>query len=257
MISVERPLHAELMFHVLSHLQLGADAASLFRPGLPARPWVRGLGQAYLDAPGRLALHGLPLCTADLEQLLALLDRGGTAALADPAGQLLCGRTAAALVAEQARVTRRWQRSDASAVSRGDQWLAAVRSPLERLRTALWDHTGEPPPLRILDCEALSAGDRTHGRGMLHAGCQVVALSLSAPQGQALCQLLHEEIHSVTDGDLPARAGVQDTRVGSEGFARHRSQERRAVEAGQRLLERHAPQLLEDYDSWRKSQDNV
>jgi len=252
-ISTLRPLHGELTYHVLAHLDLGADAASLFRPDLPARPWVRGLRDAYLGAPGRLAVHGLPLRSDDLDGVMRALEPGGSPLLGDEAGQVLAGRLAAALEAERVRVERRLQQTAPRAGARADEVLAFLRAPLTRLRQALWAGAGDVPRLRILDCDALLRSGGTHGRGMALPGRQVVAVALAAPREQILCQVLHEETHAVTDPRVLSSAADahRDTRAGSEGFDLHGRLERRAVDLGQELIRAHAPQHLESYRRWR------
>ena len=56
-----RELEPALVFHVLAHLDLGRDAASIFDETLPERAWVAGLREAYAAAPGRLQVHALGL----------------------------------------------------------------------------------------------------------------------------------------------------------------------------------------------------
>lgn len=253
MVKVHRPHHAELLYHVLAHLDLGADAASLYRRELAARPWVPGLLGAYKRAPGRLAVHALPLCTDDLQALMGALEPGATPSLCDEAGRSLADRLAAALEAEQARVTLRMEQTARRAEARSPGRLEALRPPLARLRHALWSEAGQVPRLRILDCDALQREGGSHGRAMTHHGQQVVAVALAAPPEQVLCQLLHEEVHAVTDPQVLAgepHAG-RDTRAGSEGFALHLRLERRAVEAGQVLVDSVAPHLQHGYSRWR------
>ena len=252
-ITVSRPRHAELMYHVLAHLDLGADAASLHRPDLPRRPWVRGLHRAYVRAPGRLAVHALPLCTDDLEAMIGALEGRGVSALADEAGQTLADRLAAALDAERERVTLRLEQTAPRAEARTAEVLQFLDGPLPPLRQALWSHSGLAPRLCILDCDSLQRAGGTHGRAMTHQGDQVVAVSLAAPRAQVLCQLLHEEVHSITDPQVLAGEPMagRDTRAGSEGFDLHRRLERRAVELGRQLVDAVAPELRGDYKTWQ------
>lgn len=253
-VHVHRPLHAELLYHVLAHLDLGADAASLYRRDLTRRPWVLGLLDAYRRAPCRLAVHALPLCTQDLQALLDALEPGATPSLSDEAGQVLADRLAAALEAEQARVNLGMEQTASRAEARASRFLDTISRPLDRLRLALWVEASQVPCLRVLDCDSLLRQRGTHGRAMTHHGQQVVALALAAPPGQVLCQLLHEEVHAKTDPQVLAGEPVagRDTRAGSEGFALHRRLESRAVEAGQELMGSHAPEHLEAYGLWRQ-----
>ena len=252
-LSVHRPLHAQLLYHVLAHLDLGADAASLYDPELPLRPWVPGLLKAYCAAPERLAVHGLPLQAPDLPALMAALEPGATAALADVAGQTLADRLAAAMDAERARVELRQGQTTQQAEACRVQAMELLNDALPRLRRALWSGACEVPRLRVLDCDALLRQGGTHGRATMVAGEQVVALSLAASPGQVLCQLLHEEVHSVTDPEvLRGHAGARDTRAGSDGFDLHRRLERAAVERGQQLVDDAESAFRQSYALWRE-----
>lgn len=249
-ITVAYALHAELTFYVLSHVDLGQDAASIFRAGLPRRPWVRGLLQAYQAAPARLTVHAAAMHADGLEQLLEQLTRGQVAGLERGPGLDLACRLAAALEAEQARVRQRWQAEQATAAEQ-TAWLQ--RDPaLPALRQALRDGA-RPPPLRLLHCPALAHPPGTRGRGTTRQGQVVLAACLTAAPDQLLCQLLHEEAHLVTDAAEPTAPGQrQDTRPGSPGLELHLRLERRAVEAGQRAVDSAAPALAGPYRKWRR-----
>ncbi len=279
-IAVNRPLHAELLYHVLAHMDLGADAASLHDPGLPLRPWVPGLLRAYRKEPERLAIHGLPLVTQNLGEVMGLLDQAaegsdrntapkkrkivGPSPVADrntapkkrkivgpSPNEVLAGRLAAALDAERARVELRLEETAEAARARTVEVLAFLQEPLGQLRQALWDGEADgPPELQIMDCDALRSDGGTHGRAATHRGRQVTALALAAPREQVLCQLLHEEVHAVTDALALGSAG-RDTRAGSAGFEVHRRLEQAAVDRGQELVDAVAPQLGRGYRRWR------
>ena len=241
-VEVVRALHVELVYHVLSHLDLGRDAASLHDPARPARPWVEPLRAAYEAAPARLAVQVLPLRASDLEHLRRVL------ASAAPGSLAACLLDA---VEEQlGAVEARWAADRPAAVRRLGSlrpWLGARLAPL---REALWARTDQPaPPLRLLDCPSLAAGDWSLGRATWDGGGRVCAVSLAPPREHVLCQVLHEEVHPVTD---PGEAAAgQDTRPGTAGHAGHRARELRAVEVGQELVDARAPELAAAYAAWR------
>ncbi|GMV42688.1 MAG: hypothetical protein AMXMBFR64_44040 [Myxococcales bacterium] len=228
---------ADLAFYVLARLDLGADAASVWDPFLPAAP--RALLDAYAAAPGRLWLHWAPLWLADDERdvgaLVSLLAR--TPALGDPAG-----RTLGALFVEAAR-----ESSAAHAARGGARWSgASLSAPIERVRAALWA-PGRPPPLRVLHAPSL----RGHGRAATVRGQRVVATSLAEPPDQVICQILHEETHPVTDPAVRLD-GPRDTRAGQPGHGEHLRLERAAVERTGEALAQAAPELLPAYAAWRR-----
>jgi hypothetical protein len=82
----------------------------------------------------------------------------------------------------------------------------------------------------------------------------LVAVAFAAPKEQVLCQVLHEELHRKTDSAVRAahNGESQDTHHDSHGYQLHRQLEQAAVEAGQRLMEREAPELLTAYAAWRR-----
>ena len=254
-IRIARPLHAELVYHVLAHLDLGRDAASLYDPGRPARAWAPGLLEAYRRAPGRLALHALPLLVPDLRTLTEQLRAGWAPWQREAGDRALSERLSAALAAERPELERRGEAAAPHAAQRADALLPWLRQVLGRVRDGLWARLGSsPPPLTILDCPSLGAHGGTHGRAAGGRGGRVVAVSLSPDREQVLCQVLHEEVHPVTDPPIRERlAGVvQDTHVGGAGFELHRALERRAVEVGQELVDSLAPEVGAAYARWRR-----
>lgn len=226
MIAFLRRRPAALLYHVLAHLDLGRDAASLFDRTLPRRAWVDDLRAAYAAAPGRLVVHAIALAHDDP---IAVLRRDG--------GELAT-RLADAMEAEDPR----YEPAFADVPHH-------LLEPLEVLRAALHERIGEPPPLTILDCPAL----RLAGRAASRDGTRVVAVSLAQDPGHVLCQTIHEEIHAVTDPVIRSGFAVaQDTRVDAPGFALHRELERAAIEVGDALIAARMPQWSEAYAKWRK-----
>jgi len=249
-LQIRRVFSAELCFHVLAHLDLGADAASLFDPGLPHRRWARGLRRAYHAAAGHLVVHALPLVMNDLAHLRGWLARP-SAPLDDDNGHRLAERLLAALEAEQAGVAARFSPAERTTTfSFADAWLTRE---LGARRSAL-HAPANPPALVVLDCPALASGadEWTHGRATMSGGQHVVAVSFDVSPEHLLCQLVHEEIHPVTDPAVRARHSgeTQDTRRGAAGFALHEALEEAAIARGQTLLEAAAPQFVPAYARW-------
>ncbi|MEM1350338.1 MAG: hypothetical protein AAGI01_17390, partial [Myxococcota bacterium] len=59
-IFMGRVAHIDALYGLLNHVDLGRDAANLYRPGAPERSWAEELFEAYHAAPGRFELHVLP-----------------------------------------------------------------------------------------------------------------------------------------------------------------------------------------------------
>ena len=223
------------LFAVLAHLDLGADAASLFDSSLPAQPWSAALLDAYRAAPGRLALHGIGLFHP--HGLVERLRADPPAQLSDPAGRRLCAQTADAIDASDTSVSYA-------------PVPESVIEPLTVLRAALWERHGNAPPLTVIDCPALGLC----GRATQTPAGRVVAVSLAQPTEHVLCQVLHEEIHPLTDPVVRASWGAgpaRDTAAGSAGFQRHQALEVAAVEVGDALIRARTPQWVSAYERWR------
>jgi hypothetical protein len=230
---------------VLAHLDLGRDAATLYDDTLPARPWTPVLHAAYVAAKGRLAIHAAPLWYGDA--LVQRLRTDGPAGLRDDAGRTLAHAFADALEAEAPAFVDGWDRdlvplSDIATI---------VAEPLSRLRNALWERIGPPPPLVVVDCPAL--GKRA--RAARCESARMVAADCAQPIAWLVCQVLHEEIHAVTDTSVLAGrdALARDTRVGSPGFALHEELERAAIEVGDALVQARAPEWTDAYADWRRA----
>lgn len=241
-----RELEPALVFHVLAHLDLGSDAASIFDETLPEREWVAGLREAYGEAPGRLQVHAVGLgFRAGIEGL-----RGEPpAGLRDAAGRRLLERLVEAMAREREGFAAGWRASGAEAEARMLEVADRIGGPLGVLRRALWEELGEPPPLTVLDCPALGLA----GRGTGDRSGRVVAVSLAAPIDHLLCQILHEEIHPVTDPVVREAmpSAPQDTRAGTPGHALHAALEHAAIEVGEALILARAPEHSAAYARWR------
>lgn len=242
-----RALEPALLFHVLAHLPLGRDAASLHDDTLPSRPWVQALLDAHAAAPGRLLVHALGLRHREGLEVLRDAPPPG---LRDAAGRALLERLLDAMEHEREDFTRGWETGAAAAEVRTHEVADRIAAPLTALREALWEQQGAPPPLSVLDCPALGLA----GRGGSDAHGRVVAVDLAAPVEHLLCQILHEEVHPVTDPVVRSSmsAVAQDTRVGTPGHALHAALEHAAIEVGQALVEARAPEWTEAYVRWRR-----
>jgi anaerobic magnesium-protoporphyrin IX monomethyl ester cyclase len=226
------------LFHLLAHLDLGADAASNFDPTLPRPDWASDLYQAYLNAPGRLTIHGMALQHRTLDQLLDNL-QSPPQSLADKHGHRLCAMLTAILRTEACPEPQASVALDA----------AALRPEIQRLRRALYTHAGNPPPLTIVHVPALTGRGRATWRGKR----RVVGVDLTQPAQWVAMQVLHEEVHPVTDPLVRAEFPTthRDTRVGTPGFALHAELERVAVAATQAIIAERLPSWQPAFDAWK------
>ena len=234
-----------LAFHILSHLDLGVDAANIHDPSRPQRTWAGPLWQAYQDAPGRLILqvHALPY--ADIDAWLEDLQGSPPRALTDAPGQALVAAMVAAVDAERAVFEAAWQPDE----QRLAEVQVALGPPLQRLRERLWEVQGAPPPLTVIDCPALGPSGRATGARR----ARLVAVSLAQPRDHVLCQVLHEEVHPLTDPIVRAEwsdEAARDTRSGSAGAALHQRLESVAIAATEAFLQARAPELMTDFQRW-------
>lgn len=202
-IRVSRPFHAWLHYHVLSHLDFGADLASVYDPSTPDRAWARPLLHALGAPADRLAAQFLPLWAGDHAELVERRD-----------GRLLTERLRAAWTAEHGRVAARWH-ADRGYGGRLDGFWGSVAERLEACRAQI----EAPLPLHVVDVAALGA----HARMSVADGQRVVALSLAEPLDEVLCQLVYAEAHGEVEGEVFAEGGrrARDTRRGSAGWALH------------------------------------
>lgn len=252
-----RAAHVDALYGVLNHVDLGADAANLYRPGAPERAWADDVHDAYQFAPGRLTLHALPLVTRDAEALERTLS-APTAPLDDEHGRKLCELVLLAMSSERDEQAEAFAQGADTAEVRSANFLSSWGGTLANLRKAL--HHGRPSPiLYVLDSASLAAGDGawTHGRALTRVGLSIIAVSLDVPPAHALIQVFHEEIHRVTDPLVLERLGErapasQDTRRGTAGASVHALLEEVAVAHGEELIRAVAPELLDAYAMWRE-----
>ncbi|MFT5681962.1 MAG: radical SAM superfamily enzyme YgiQ (UPF0313 family)/protein-L-isoaspartate O-methyltransferase [Myxococcota bacterium] len=235
-----------LCFHLLSHLDLGADAANLHRPGLPSPEWIAPLAAAYQAAPGRLMAQVHALAYDDIDAWTADLSLAPPSPLRDVAGAALIAALLVAVEAEKGAFLVGWQDPDAATRLAGVG--AALSAPLQRLRERMWEQTGAAPPLTVLDCPALGLSGRATGAG----SARLVAVSLSQPRDHILCQVLHEEMHPLTDPLVREDRSSRDTRAGTPGAALHAELEGVAVAATDAFLSARAPELMADFVRWKR-----
>ena len=90
------------------------------------------------------------------------------------------------------------------------------------------------------------------GRATTVQGRRVVAVDLGQPEEHAALQVLHEELHPITDPVVLAEqgGGARDTRPGEAGWALHRELERVAVAATHAFLQAHDPSWLPALKRW-------
>ena len=212
-------------YHVLAHLDLGPDAASIHDPALKA-PWVSELTAAVLTSPHRITLQGVVLqCKTDEDLYAALKARP---------------ETVYALFAEACRQVT----PPSPKPVRHD----GLDRELERLAGLLWQH--RPPPLRLIDAPSLGR----HGRASWRGKERLVAVNAAMPREHIVQQVVHEWMHAITDPLVQAEKGARDTRVGSDGFAIHQQLEQVALMATEALFTEKAPEHLPGFRSWLTSQ---
>ena len=253
----EERLHAALHAHVLSHLDLGRDAANLYDPSLPERPWAAPLLEAYRGAAGRLSIQFLALHTKDLAELMDVARDRPPASLQDRAGRILLERLGDAIEAERPSFEKQWHDSAKAAALRRDGIAANLREPLQLLRAHLWArNAGTPPPLRVLDCPAMRSRARGMSLGREPSALRVVAVCFEGAWQQVLCRIFHEEVHPLSDpaawAQFAGTGEARDTRAGTAGHRVHVAIERAAVELGAQVVAEHAPRLMGAYCAWRE-----
>jgi hypothetical protein len=240
-------VHSALAYHVLSYLDLGRDAASLFDPTKGETDWQSELRSSYLNAEGRLWLHFLPIQASDLEDLYARLE-AAPRGLDDPQGVHLGRAFMRACQAELPAFQSHWDSDGESRRERLRDAAEQLAAPLGRLRTALWAlNGGTPPPLTVSHCRDL----RKAGRGVGVRKTRVVAVSLNESFEHALCQIFHEETHPVSDPSVSRQTGQRrGTHVDDPGYNHHMALEKAAVQLGRRIVRECAPEWEEGYERW-------
>lgn len=228
------PLHAQLYYEVLSLIDLGQDAANLYRG--KSATWSEELASLF-NVPGAIYLQGIPLWTRDLEHLFTALEEGFRP-----------------LDTHESRVLRQRLQDVLSNVAAGFEHkelpsLSLELEELDALRQKLWSEAA--PPLEVWHIPALGDGQFTHGRAMSLKSKRVVAVSLNVAPEQALVQIIHEDTHALTDPPIRLEfGGAQETRRGSRGHALHKRLESAVIANNLALFEEHAPHLLPAFERW-------
>jgi anaerobic magnesium-protoporphyrin IX monomethyl ester cyclase len=234
-----RWLGPALLFEVLARSDLGVDVAGLGGPReVPMPAWAERVSAAWPRARGRLALQALGMWHAEPEPLLRVL-HAPPAELRDEVGLALCAAVADGVEAIMASSwSPPWSPTDPQ----------ALQEALSPLREGLWSPRGlRPPPLLVLDVPAL--GPRA--RATRHQGVRRVATSLAEPTDHALMQILHEEMHEITDPLVQLPEPLErDTRPDQPGFELHRQLEQTAIAATAAYLEARAPERLPAFTRW-------
>ena len=237
-----------LAYHVLGWLDLGQDAASLLDPARSPRPWVAPLRDAWWSAPRRLHLQVLALRFHDPVELIQRLRQRPPAPLRGEADLALARAFADALEAEAPAFGRVWSDEGQQALLESAQ--ASIGAALTELRDLLWAaRDQDPPPLRVIHSPGLGRA----GRATSYDGERLVGVSLDQPHEHVLMQVLHEEVHPVTDPIVVAEwddTTPRDTRAGSAGHAKHQRLEAVAIGATQALIQARAPRWLPAFEKW-------
>ena len=236
-----RSRHVALHYEVLSYLDSGRDAASLFvnRDDIPS--WAASLSHVYpSELPDALAVQFLPLRCADLDSLKERL----------ASSELRSFQYALEGINDLSpEHQRRWEsraRKDTDTIR---QVCDEIAGPLARLRAALWSRIRMSPwPLTVYHVKAMGRC----GRAVGYDGRRAVAVSLEMPIHHILYQIFHEETHVVSDR-MVDRDATRSTRHGSDGYEVHRRLERAAVMLGLDVIKRSMPSLLDGYLIWAEA----
>ena len=236
-----RSRHVDLFYEVLSHLDLGKDAASLYieRPHDPV--WAKTIRDAYIrELPRSGVYQFLPLRCADLKALVARLQHD----------QLTCARGMVQAMSElSSNHAQRWQQDARKDALRIGAICNEISPGLISLRQALWAHIGQSPwPLTVFHTKAIGR----HGRGIGFEKQRAIAVSLEMPAAYALCQIFHEETHVVSDRRIVDRE-KRRTYPGASGYDIHQKLEKEAIALGGRVIKETLPSLWGAYKQWMES----
>lgn len=237
-VRLDAPVAPALGFHVLAHLADDGDVAGLHDPGLRA-PWVDELQRHWDRCSSRNQLQWCLLRHRTVDALLGQLRRDPGDALRTRQGASLCSLFADIVAHERAAFEAHW--SDAPAILRDRQHVCALLAPLlSRLGTRRL-------PVTIVHVPAL--GRRARATDTI--GGRVVATSLASPDDHLVLQVLHEEMHAVTD-PLVLRSSdlARSTRAHEPGWALHQVLEETAVDATLAFLDARAPEWLPAFERW-------
>ncbi len=238
-------------YRLLAHLDLGQDAACVHDATLISKEWVEPLRLAYQAAPGRLSLQAHALAHAGVDGWLSALTERPPASLQDEAGRHLIACVSRAADAERDDFDDWWTQTRAELSQRTVAVGGQLAQPLARLRDRLWEAQNRAaPPLVVVDAPALGAA----GRATTVGEERVVAVSFAQPLAHVLMQVLHEEVHPITDPLVLAELGgvERDTHAQGAGFGVHQALEQTAVMATEAFLTQRAPELMPDFRRWHQ-----
>ena len=277
---VRREFFVDAVFHLLAHLDIGRDAASLYLPeyveemrrarqaALPAAAADRLRAQLQ-EHPGLKIINFLPFFCPDSNQLPAelrqldadvvpreswIMKRLGDDLNGVPVSvrrDFFAG-FADLLELEAGRYYRAyWQRRSAAldpcSARFQELWRTEGHRLLEPLVAA---HPGQSPQIRIYLVQSMTR----NGRGFSSAGGLGAAVKAPADDDQihaSFLQVLHEITHRFSDPltrmDHPMRS---TSAADAQGFRIHNAFEKAAIYGDYLLLKRAASPLLRPYLEW-------
>ncbi|MGC6494038.1 MAG: radical SAM protein [Myxococcota bacterium] len=224
-------------FEVFARADLGPDVAGLFDAARGPGAWSEAFSEAWHATPQRVMLQGELLLHDTADALLQVL-RAPRGRLDTTEGRALCDAFLQA-----------WEQVEAPeppASRVDDAW-----PELQALRELLYAAQGAPPPLKLLHVPALGGRARATQRA---CGTRVVATDLAQPRAHVVLQVLHEEVHPITDPIVMEEwddAVSRDTRPGTRGYALHQALESTAVAATEALLQQRAPDWMPAFSAWK------
>ncbi len=231
---------ASLWFGIWAGVDLGDDRANSYLSATGTPTWAPAIAEAWTRTPNALSILALGLQFEAIDELeQALIVRGGA----------LCEALLAAIRAEREGFEQGWAMTARLRAQRLDG-VSAQLETLHRWRQWLWTVKGPPPPLLLLDVPALGAQARAATVGER----RVVAADLGRAEDLLLLQILHEEVHPITDPVvLRDFTQARETQPGTPGFVVHRELERVAVAATEAFLKARDPQWIPAFERWVES----
>ena len=226
-------------FKVLSMLRLTDDAANINSVDADSPSWLPLLERAYHKADGRLALQGLPLQFPELIDLIAALDKPPNA-LRNPEGMRLCSMFKTAVLSV-----------DVKKIESSKPSLDLIFNDIMPLRAHLYQQINHNMP-RLVVYDVPELGNSA--RAISLNGERRIALSTEQSTAHIRMQLLHEEIHPITDPMVlnGNKLDARSTRVCDEGYEIHLTLENTVLNVTEALLSQLRPDLLDDFYGWRQ-----
>ena len=241
-IQFGRSSHVALHYYVLSHIDLGRDAANLFVPRSNTPDWAEALSSAYqTELPHSLILQFLPLKCQDHHMLLERLR-----------AEQKKSATMMANIHEriQPHHAKMWEAQADTDNQKIADICDKIAKPLAILRTALWARIHmSPVPLTVLHAASIGHSGRAAG----FRNHRVVAVSFALKAYYVLFQIFHEETHVVSDRLAQKQIStgeMRSTRFGDDGYEIHRILEKEAVLLGREIVQDVLPGFLVHYENW-------